>query len=158
MSFDTLCGCSPFHNPSSSHVDMMKHKSGFTRNKIMEGTRWLLKAGRRWSWPRLYVAELVTPKNRMWWLLWSPLQYYELLSIVLQVPCLLDLIPWSPSWITVLSLWWRSSCNSMKLWAMPCRTTQDGPVIVETSEKTWSTGEGNANHSSILTVRILRTV
>ena len=37
MSFDTLCGCSPFQNPSSSHVDMMKHKSGFTRNMMIEG-------------------------------------------------------------------------------------------------------------------------
>ena len=33
--------------------------------------------------------------------------------------------------------------NSMKLWAMPCRATQDGWVIEESSDKTWSTGEGN---------------
>ena len=26
---------------------------------------------------------------------------------------------------------------------MPCRATQDGLVIVENSDKTWSTGEGN---------------
>ena len=26
---------------------------------------------------------------------------------------------------------------------MPCRATQDGRVIVESSEKTWFTGEGN---------------
>ena len=31
----------------------------------------------------------------------------------------------------------------MKLWAMPCRATQDGWVMVESSGKTWSTGEGN---------------
>ena len=39
----------------------------------------------------------------------------------------------------------------MKLWAMPCRATQDGwssihprwMVIMESSDKTWSTGEGN---------------
>ena len=31
----------------------------------------------------------------------------------------------------------------MKLWAMPCRATQDGWVMVESSYKTWSTGEGN---------------
>ena len=31
----------------------------------------------------------------------------------------------------------------MKLWAMPCRATQDGWVMVESSDKTWSTGEGN---------------
>ena len=31
----------------------------------------------------------------------------------------------------------------MKLCAMPCRATQDRWVIVESSDKTWSTGEGN---------------
>ena len=40
------------------------------------------------------------------------------------------------TWITALS-------NSMKLWAMPCRATQDGWVMVECSDKMWSTGEGN---------------
>ena len=36
------------------------------------------------------------------------------------------------TWITVLS-------NSVKLWAMPCRAIQDQQVIVESSDKTWST-------------------
>ena len=31
----------------------------------------------------------------------------------------------------------------MKLWAMPCRATQDGQVMVESYDKTLSTGEGN---------------
>ena len=31
----------------------------------------------------------------------------------------------------------------MKIRAMPCRATQDGPVMEENSDKTWSTGEGN---------------
>ena len=31
----------------------------------------------------------------------------------------------------------------MKLRAMPCKATQDGRVIVESSDKAWSTGEGN---------------
>ena len=31
----------------------------------------------------------------------------------------------------------------MKLWAMPCRVIQDGQVMVESSDKMWSTGEGN---------------
>ena len=35
----------------------------------------------------------------------------------------------SPSQITAL-LWWRGLHISMKLWAMPCRATQDGQVIV----------------------------
>ena len=33
--------------------------------------------------------------------------------------------------------------NSVKLRAMPCRVTQDGQVMVESSDKMWSTGEGN---------------
>ena len=33
--------------------------------------------------------------------------------------------------------------NSMKLWAMPFRATQDRWVMVESSDKMWSTGEGN---------------
>ena len=37
----------------------------------------------------------------------------------------------------------HSLSNSMKLWAMPCRATQDGQVMVERSDKMWSTGEGN---------------
>ena len=31
----------------------------------------------------------------------------------------------------------------MKLWAMPCRAIQDGQVMVESSDKTWSAGKGN---------------
>ena len=34
-------------------------------------------------------------------------------------------------------------CNSGKLGAMPCRATQDRQVMVESSDKTWSAGEGN---------------
>ena len=46
------------------------------------------------------------------------------------------------SWITALS--WQSGLhNSVKLWAMSCRATQDEWVIVESSDKTWSTGRGN---------------
>ena len=40
------------------------------------------------------------------------------------------------TWTTALS-------NSMKLWAMACRATHDGGVIVGSSDKMWSTGEGN---------------
>ena len=50
----------------------------------------------------------------------------------------------SPSWITALS-WWRGLHNSMKLWAMLCRATQDRCVIVKSSDKTWSSGAGNGN-------------
>ena len=49
---------------------------------------------------------------------------------------------WPPSsWIIALS--WRKGCVTQRRWAMLCRATQDGCVIVESSDKTWSTGEGN---------------
>ena len=35
------------------------------------------------------------------------------------------------------------SCLTMKLWAMPCRATQNRRVMVKSSDKMWSTGEGN---------------
>ena len=44
---------------------------------------------------------------------------------------------------TNLITWTTALSNLMKLWAMPCRATQDGWVLVESSDKTWSTGEGN---------------
>ena len=34
-------------------------------------------------------------------------------------------------------------CDSVNPWTMPCRATQDRWVMVERSDKTWSTGEGN---------------
>ena len=37
----------------------------------------------------------------------------------------------------------HSLSNSVKLWAMSFRATQDRWVMVESSDKTWSTGEGN---------------
>ena len=39
------------------------------------------------------------------------------------------------------------SSNSVKLWAMPYRATQNRWVIVDSSDKTWSTGEGNGKPS-----------
>ena len=38
---------------------------------------------------------------------------------------------------------WTELYNSEKLWAMPCRATQDGQVMVENPDKMWFTGEGN---------------
>ena len=37
----------------------------------------------------------------------------------------------------------KEFANSMKLWAMPCRAIQEGQIIVESSDKTRSTGGGN---------------
>ena len=45
--------------------------------------------------------------------------------------------------LTNLITWTTALSNSMELRAMPCRATQDGWVMVESSDKTWSTGEGN---------------
>ena len=42
-----------------------------------------------------------------------------------------------------LITWTTALFNSMKLWAMPCSTTQDGQVLVESSDKMWSTEEGS---------------
>ena len=35
----------------------------------------------------------------------------------------------------------------MKLRAMLCRATQEEQVVVKSSDKMWSTGEGNGNHT-----------
>ena len=43
--------------------------------------------------------------------------------------------------------------NSMKL-SHACGATQDGQVMVERSDRIWSTGEGNGKHFSILALRI----
>ena len=45
--------------------------------------------------------------------------------------------------LTKLITWTTALSNSVKLWAMPCRATQDGWVMVRSSDKMWSTGEGN---------------
>ena len=50
---------------------------------------------------------------------------------------------WSGFIWTSLIKWTTPLSNSMKLWAMPCRATQDRQVMVESSDKMWSTGEGN---------------
>ena len=55
------------------------------------------------------------------------------------------------TWITALS-------NSMKIWAMACRATQDKWVMLENSDKKWSTGEGNANYFSLLALRTPWTI
>ena len=45
--------------------------------------------------------------------------------------------------LTNLIRWTTALSNSMKLWAMLCRATKDGWIMVESSDKTWSSGEGN---------------
>ena len=45
--------------------------------------------------------------------------------------------------VTKLITWIIAWSNSVKLWAMPYKATQDGQVMVESFNKMWSTGEGN---------------
>ena len=45
--------------------------------------------------------------------------------------------------LSLLITWVIALSNSVKLWAVPCRTTQDRRVVVESSDKTWFTGEVN---------------
>ena len=45
--------------------------------------------------------------------------------------------------LTNLITWTTALSNAMKLRGMPCRAIQDRQVIVESSDKMWSTGEGN---------------
>ena len=45
--------------------------------------------------------------------------------------------------LTNLITWTTTLSDSMTLWAMLCRATQDGWVMVESSDKTWSIEEGN---------------
>ena len=42
-----------------------------------------------------------------------------------------------------LITWTTAFFKSKKLWGMPWRATKDGWVMIESSDKTWSTGEGN---------------
>ena len=45
--------------------------------------------------------------------------------------------------LTNLITWTTALSNSMKLWAMPCMVNKDRQAMVESSDKTWSTGERN---------------
>ena len=45
--------------------------------------------------------------------------------------------------LTKLITWTTALSDSMKLTAMQYRAAQNGRVTVESSDKTWSTGEGN---------------
>ena len=48
--------------------------------------------------------------------------------------------PWK---LTKMITWITALCNSVELWDTACRATQDRWVMVESSDKTWSPGEGN---------------
>ena len=69
--------------------------------------------------------------------------HFELFYSISLSKCRLQLtklISWS---INELFTWTTALSNSVKLWAIPCRATQDERVMVENFDETWSTGEGN---------------
>ena len=74
--------------------------------------------------------------------------YLSRIMCIMQVYICDTCICWlrvSSLWIAVLS-WQKGLHNSMKLWVMPYRVTQDRPGIAKGSEKMWSTGgEWNGN-------------
>ena len=89
-----------------------------------------------WSWPHPSDQEPVSPIDSL---------SHQEVSISLFSLSIRGQTEWKPksqktnkliTWITALS-------NSMKLWPRPCRATQDGRVMVESSDKTWSSEEGN---------------
>ena len=67
---------------------------------------------------------------------------FTLFSFLLHLQQYIFIYP--PSRITALSRQ-RVLCNSMKLRTTLYRATQNGWVIVRSSDKTWSTGAGNGN-------------
>ena len=66
---------------------------------------------------------------------------HYLFTMFLLLSCKCSLFP---SWITAL-LWQRGLHNSMSLWVMLFKVTNDGWIIVKSSDKMWSTGEENGN-------------
>ena len=45
--------------------------------------------------------------------------------------------------LTNLIRWTTNLSNSMKIWAMTCMAIRDGWVMVQSSDRMWSTGKGN---------------
>ena len=75
-----------------------------------------------------FPASRSLPKN---WLFPSSCQSIGASASVLPV----NIQGWFPLELTGLI------SNSMKLWAMPCRATQDGWVILKSSDKIWGNGK-----------------
>ena len=89
-----------------------------------------------WVWPRPSEQDPVSPSVSL---------SHQKASINLLSFSIRGQTVWKPQsqktnnlirWTTLLS-------NSMKLWAMPCSATQDRQVTVESSDRMWSSGEGN---------------
>ena len=88
-----------------------------------------------WAWPRPTEGDPVFPSVSL---------SHQEASISLLSFSIRGQTVWKlQSQKTNLITWTIALSNSMKLWAMPCRTTQDGWVTVEISDKMWSTGNRN---------------
>ena len=55
--------------------------------------------------------------------------------------------------LTNLITWTTAFSNSMKLGAKPCKASEDGQVMVESSDKCGPLEKGMANHFSIPAMR-----
>ena len=89
-----------------------------------------------WAWPRPTEQDPVSPSVR--------LCHQEVSISLLSFP-IRGQTEWKPQSQKLIKLitWTTALSNSMKLWTMPCRATQERRVMVESSDKTWSPGEGN---------------
>ena len=84
-----------------------------------------------WAWPCLSEQDPVSPSVSL---------SHQEASISLLSFSIREQKEWK---LTNLITWTTALSNSVKLWVMPYRATQDGRVVVESSHKMWSTGEGN---------------
>ena len=85
-------------------------------------------------WPK-YCSFGISPSSEYSGLISFRIDWFDLLAVQGTLKSVLqnhNLITW------IIAL-----CNSMKLWGMQSKATQDGWVMLESSDKTWSTGEGN---------------
>ena len=89
-----------------------------------------------WAWPCPSEQDLLSPSVSL---------SHQETSISLLFFSIRGKTEWKPHHrkLTNLIPWTTALSNSIKLWAMPCRATQYGQVLVESSDKTWSNGEGN---------------
>ena len=89
-----------------------------------------------WAWPHPSEQDSVSPSVSL---------SHQEASISLLSLSLRRHTEWKPQTqkTNQMMTWTTALSNSVKLWAIPCRTSQDGRVMVESSDKRWSTGEGN---------------
>ena len=123
--------CSFLLDPGGHKILFVASKSLFPQSCVSSGSSmvgWMVTSSKRaYAKPRSAAPRAPAPAVGHCW----PMPLQETLK-----HSKADLAQLLITWSTVLS-------NSLKLWAVPCRATQEGQVMVESSDKTWSTGEGN---------------